>query len=112
MPISNFPQEARKFEIQAFARPKNLEELKKSHVPFSGSPIKHPYDSKKIVLVPDPYSTSTFYYEFKTKDISYMEELPSIANIDGEMVPMARIWVAKMSLGVRCIPFIIDDLKK
>ncbi len=112
MSISNFPQEAKKFEIQAFKQPSDLNELKKSHVAFTGSPVKHPHDMNKVVLVPDPYSGSTFYYEFTTGDISYLEELPSIVNMDGETVPMARLWVKKTSLGVRCIPFLVENLKQ
>ncbi len=111
MPFSNFPQETKKFEIQKFKAPGDLKDLIKSHVAFAGSPMKHPHDSEKVVLVPDPYSGCTFYFEFKTDDISYMEELPSIVNIDGETISMVRLWVKKMSLGVRCIPFLVEDLR-
>jgi len=112
MPITNFPQEAKKFEIQSHNKGrKSLEELKKTHVPFSGSPLKHPDDPEKIILVADPYSTHTFYYEFRINDISYMEELPNIVNIDDEVIPIARIWVRKKSVGVRCSPFIVEDIR-
>jgi hypothetical protein len=99
MVIKNFPQEVKKFEIEAYERPKNLKELKKTHVPFSRSPLKHPYDSKKLILVPDPYSSSPFYYEFRSDDVSFAEKLPNIANLDGETITMVRLWVRKMSGG-------------
>ena len=57
MSAPHLPQETKKFEVEAYRRPKNLKELRKTHVPFSGSPLKHPYDPEKVILVADPYST-------------------------------------------------------
>ena len=79
-------------------------------MPFSGAPLKHPYDSQKVILVIDPYSTNTFYYEFLADDISYVEELPSLVNEDGKTITMVRLWVKKMSVGLRCTPFIVQDI--
>ncbi len=107
----NFLQEVKRFEIEAYKRPKNLKELRKTHVSFSGSPIKHPYDPKKIVLVVDPYSTNTSYYEFRSQDISFVEELPSIVDLEGKTVFMARIWVKKMSVGMLCSLFLVGEAK-
>ncbi len=109
MPMPQFPQTAEKFEIQAYKRPKNFKELLKSHVAFTGSPRKHPFDTERVILVTDPYSTNTFYYEFQTVDISYLEEQPNLVNVEGETVLMARIWVKKNSIGVRSTPFIVGD---
>jgi hypothetical protein len=109
MASRNFPQQMKKFEIEACKKPEDLKELRKSHVPFSGAPHKHPYDPKKIILVPDPYSSIPFYYEFRSRDISFAEELPSIVNLDGETVKMARIWIKKMSVGLLCSPFLVED---
>ncbi len=111
MPITTLLQEAGKFEIEVYKKHKNLEALKKTHVPFSGAPLKHPDDPEKIILVADPYSTHTFYYEFIREDISCMEELPSIVNMDGESIPMARVWVKKRSVGIRCSPFLVEDIR-
>jgi hypothetical protein len=102
-------QETEKFEIEAYRRPKNVKDLKKTHVPFSGSPLKHPYDSEKVVLLGDPYSSHPFYYEFKNKDISYVEELPKVVNLEGKAMTMVRVWVKKMSLGILCSPFLVED---
>jgi hypothetical protein len=112
MAASNFPQEIKRFEIEAYKRPKNLKELRKTHVSFSGSPIQHPYDAKKIILVADPYSTNTSYYEFRNRDISFVEELPSTVDLDGKTVPMARIWVKKMSVGMLCSLFLVGEAKR
>ncbi len=109
MPSESYPQEAVKFQIQAYQKPKNIQILKKTHVSFSGTPRKHPYDKDKIILVADPFSTNTLYYEFSKDDISYLEELPSLVSLDGETITMVRIWVKKMSIGIRCSPFIVED---
>ena len=111
MPISQFPQAAEKFEIQAYKRPKNLKELLKSHVAFTGSPRKHPFDPERIILVADPYSNNAFYYEFHKSDISYLEEQPNLVNGGGQTVLMARIWVKKNSIGVRSARFIVGDTR-
>jgi len=111
MSNDKFLQKADKFEIQAYKRPKNFKNIKKTHVSFSGSPQKHPYDSEKVILVADPFSASTFYFEFKKNDITYVEELPNLVNLEGEAIPMTRIWVKKMSVGVRATPFIVEDIR-
>lgn len=99
-----------KMEIAAFKRPKNMGRLKQSHVAYTGSPRKHPYDSNKIVLLADPYSCNTYYYEFKTDDITFVEELPNIVDLNDEVVAMVRVWVKKGRIGLRCTPFWVEDL--
>ena len=111
MPITKQPQEAVKFEIQTYRRPKDRKALRSTHVAFSGSPQRHPYDRKKFVLIADPFSTQNHYYEFSKRDVSYVEEQPSIVNLDGETVNMVRIWVKKMSIGLHCSPFRVEDLE-
>jgi inorganic pyrophosphatase len=111
MPISSFLQKAERFEIQAYQRPRNVRELRKTHVPFVGSPLKHPHDSRKVVLVVDPGSANPLYIEFKGEDLSFVEEMPNLVSLDGEGIVMARIWVKKGSVGVRCIPFFVEDLR-
>ncbi|HPA13950.1 MAG TPA: inorganic pyrophosphatase Ppa [Desulfobacterales bacterium] len=109
MPITTLLKGAEKLEIEAYKKPRDLKQLGRTHVPFSGAPQKHPYDSEKIILVIDPYSSNTFYYEFRAEDISYVEELPNIVNLEGKAITMARIWVKKMSIGLRSTPFIVQD---
>ena len=112
MTFESYPQEAVKFQIQAYKKPKNISMLKDTHVAFSGSPNKHPYNSDKVILIIDPFSTNNFYYEFNKEDISYVEELPNLVNLEGETITMVRVWVKKMSLGIRCSPFIVEDTGK
>jgi len=111
MTTKNFLQEVKKFEIEAYKPPKNLKELRKTHVPFSGSPLKHPYDPKKVILIPDPYRPNPLYYEFKTNDISFAEKLSNIVNLDGETITLVRFWVKKMSVGMLCTPFLVEETK-
>lgn len=111
MPMTRFLQKARKYEIQSYDRPKDIKLLKKTHIPFSGSLFKHPYDREKLILVADPVSSNTFYYEFKTKDIAGVEELPNQVDPEGESYNISRIWVRKGSLAVRCAPFRVEDLR-
>jgi inorganic pyrophosphatase len=111
MLIKNFPQEVKKFEIEAYEKPKKLKELRKTHIPFSGSPVKHPFDPKKVILIPDPYGSNPFYYEFKSEDITYGEKLPNITNLEGETVPMVRFWVKKMSVAILCKPFRVEEIR-
>lgn len=111
MPIASLLKQAEKFEIETYQKPKDPKLLVGSHMPFSGSPHKHPYDKDKMILVVDPYYTPTFYYEFNKKDIGYIEELPNLVNLEGEVFCMVRIWVKKMSIAVRCTPFIVGDIQ-
>ena len=109
MSFESYPQEALKFQIQAYKKPKDLHVLRKTHVSFSGSPQKHPYDPSKVILIADPFSTSNLYYEFNKDDISYVEELPNLVSLDGSTIAVVRVWVKKMSVAIRCSPFIVED---
>jgi inorganic pyrophosphatase len=102
-------KESVKFELQRYKRPVTIESLKANYISFSGSPRKHPYDIDKVILVNDPYSSNHFYYEFNRDDIIYVEELPSIVNLDNETIGMVRIWVTKNSIAVRSTPFIVGN---
>ncbi|MBU8847905.1 MAG: inorganic pyrophosphatase Ppa [Desulfobacterales bacterium] len=109
MSMINFLELKEKFEIQTYKNIKNLD--KDIHIPFSGSPRKHPYDKSGVILVADPFTENTFYYEFRVEDIACAEELSSITNLKGESTPMVRIWVKKQSVAIHCTPFIVDTIK-
>lgn len=109
MPLSKILQEAQKFEILEYKKPRDKKLLTDSHVAFTGSPYKHPYDPEKVILLNDPFSTSTFYFEFKTEDISFIEELPNIVDIDGKIFTVIRVWVKKRSIAMRCTPFVVEN---
>jgi inorganic pyrophosphatase len=111
MQKTNYPQESVSFQIQAYRKPKDIRVLRTENVSFSGSPRKHPYDPEKIILVADPYSTNTFYFEFEKGDIVFVEELPSLVDMEGNTLTMIRLWIKKGSVAVRSTPFIAGDTR-
>ena len=98
-------QKAEKFEIEKYTAPKDIRTLSKTHAPYSGSPQKHPLDPDKIILIPDPYNETSPYLEFSKNDVTHVEKLANIVNMEGETVTMARIWVKVGSVAVQCTPF-------
>ena len=83
-------------------------DLEKEAVAFTAAPRKHPYDENKILLVKDPFTTDTMFYEFKIEDILQVDQMPSVGTDSGKNVKMARVWVKKGSLGMRYEPFEVD----
>ena len=110
MPTVNFLELKDKFEIQTSGEIGTFD--KTMHIPFSGSPRKHPHDITRVILIADPFSDNTFYYEFRAKDIAFAEDLPNMTNLNGESLSMVRIWVKKQSIAVRCTPFIVDSIRR
>lgn len=111
MPEKDTPKESAAFQLQAFRKPKDIRLLRLENVSFSGSPRKHPYDPDKIILVADPYSENTIFYEFSKGDVSHVEELPSVVDLEGNTYPMIRMWVKRNSLAIRSTPFITGDTR-
>ena len=111
MTLTNVLQKAEKFELQAYRRPADRRRIAETHVAYTGSPFTHPHNRDKVILVADPFSQNTFYYEFNTDDIAIAEDLPSMVNQDDESVTMVRLWVKKGALALRCTPFRVDDTR-
>lgn len=110
MPLRDLLQEGCFFALESYKKPKAGKRLRETHVAFSGSPYNHPYDSGKVLLVSDPYSSNTLYYEFRANDIAFVEELPSIVTTEGQVLLFVRIWVKKGCRALRCTPFLVDDV--
>ena len=66
MQNTSYPQETAKLEIQTYKRPKDIKALRETHISFTGSPQRHPYDAKKVILVADPYSANTRWASVST----------------------------------------------
>lgn len=111
MVIAKILESSREFEIQTYKRPEDIRQMNLTHVSFSGTPLHHPYDNEKVVLLVDPFSSNTLYYEFFSKDISYAEHLEIIVDPEGKTLNIVRIWVKKKSIGIRCTPFIVEDTR-
>lgn len=105
MTLTTFLQKADQFEIQAYRRPTDHRRIAETHIAYSGSPFKHPDNPDLVILLADPFSQNTFYYEFNVEDIALAEDLPSIVNLESESLIMVRLWVKKGALAVRCTPF-------
>ncbi len=99
------------FPVQTWHRPRDPQRLRLDCVAFSGTPRKHPFDAERVIVMVDPYSANTVYYEFEKKDIAYVEELPSLVDLEGATLPMFRLWVRKGSIGLRSTPFIVGDTR-
>jgi hypothetical protein len=79
-------------------------------ISFTGSPMSHPYDKDKFILVADPLSDHTHFLEFHKSDVAFAEELSSIST-KAETVPMTRVWINQGVIGVRYEPFIVGKTK-
>lgn len=78
-------------------------------VSFTGSARKHPYDKDKLLLISDPFSSHTVFYEFRIQDIVHYDDLPGIATDSGENLLMVKLWINKGSLGLKYEPFEVND---
>jgi len=78
-------------------------------ISFTGSARKHPYDQEKLLLISDPFSSHTVFYEFRIQDIVHYDDLPGIATDSGENLLMVKLWINKGSLGLKYEPFEVDD---
>jgi hypothetical protein len=105
MAVKNYLDTQPLFDITRY---KTHIDLEKEAVAFTGAPRMHPYDEKKILIVKDPFSNDTLFYEFKIGDILQVDEMPSLGTDSGRNVNMARVWVKKGSLGMRYEPFEVD----
>ncbi|HOV63929.1 MAG TPA: hypothetical protein PLG43_08630 [Spirochaetia bacterium] len=82
--------------------------LLKDCVPFTGSPRKHPYDDKKLILICEPLSQKAVMYEFRINDIVHVEDRPNLVTESGEAVPIVQIWIQKGKTGIQYVPFEVD----
>jgi len=110
MNIDNFLELKDNLELQKYVR--NLDFDKKNCCSFYGSPKKHPYEKNRVILVADPFSEHTFYYEFNMKNIISIEKQPSITNVEGKSVSMVRFWIKNKSVGIQCTPFKVGNITK
>ena len=106
MKVHNYLETAPLSEITRY---KSEGPAKDDCVSFSGAPRKHPHDPEKIILILDPFSSNTVFFEFRLEDIAFAEDLGRLATESGESLIMARVWVKKGSLGLKIQPFEVDE---
>ena len=112
MPIRHLLQLSASKHLQKYSAGVDRDELFARFVSFAGAPRKHPYDPNRILLVTDPFSMHTSFYEFESEDIVYAEEINTLVTPDGETVNMVRIWVRKGSIWLHCTPFLVEDTRR
>ena len=100
----------KKLELIKYDKPVDRNKLKQTYAAFSGTLRRHPHDPEKIILLAEPMSNNTNFYEFNSDDIGFAENLPNIVNTSGEDIPMVMLWIKKESVGIRCAAFIVDDV--
>jgi hypothetical protein len=103
-------QKTEKLELEKYKAPKDIRSLLKTHVPYTGSPQKHPLDPDRIILLPDPYNQKSPYLEFGRNEVTHVEKLANIVNLAGTTVSIVRIWVKKGSIAIQCTPFKVTSL--
>jgi inorganic pyrophosphatase len=81
----------------------------KNALPFAGYPRQHPSEKNKLILIYDPLGMNPSVLEFKIEDVLYVEELHSAVNLNGEGVPLVKLWVRKGAHGVIIEPFEVDE---
>ncbi len=111
MPLREFPKAIIEFAVQVYERPIDETRFYETHIAFTGTPQKHFFDPEKVVLVVDPFSFNTSYYEFYTRDISFVEELQTTVNSAGQAITIVRLWVKKQAIGVHSTPFVVADTR-
>ena len=80
-------------------------------ISFTGSPMQHPYDTSKFMLICDPLSDHTEFIEFSKSDLVFIEELPSISVKNGENIIISKIWIKIGAMALRFEPFVVAKTK-
>lgn len=83
-------------------------DINKFYTPFEGSPKKHPTDEKILVLIADPFSRRSRFYEFSIESIGTIEEIGTVSSERGENAYMIRIWIKKGMTALKTEPFIVE----
>jgi len=68
--------------------------------PYEGIPKKHPYDKNKVMLICDPFSEDTPFYEFPVSSIGRIDELDTLSSENGSTGIRVRIWIQKGTVGI------------
>lgn len=77
-------------------------------VNYFGSVRTHPYDNRKIVIVPYPYKGSQGIYEFNKEDVLYAENTSEVVNEDGDILTVMRVFIRKGAHAVNLRPFTVS----
>ncbi|MDT8446472.1 MAG: hypothetical protein RRB13_06195 [bacterium] len=91
---------------------KDPERLRREAVSYLGQIKQHKSDPAKIYLLIDPLSSSSVLVEFKTADILYAENYNTLSDAQGGSVQLIQLWVKKGAVGLRLVPFVVEDFSR
>ena len=89
------------FEIQK--RTKRFDSLEKESTPFCGALRPH-NNPNMILLLTSPLESRSEFFEFRSEDIAYAEELSSLSKPNGVTVEQVRLWIKNGSPAMRIEP--------
>ena len=84
---------------------------KENCVAFTGTPVQHPYENDKFILITNPLSEHTSFFEFHKSDVISLEDLSNILSTKGESIHMTKIWIKQGVIALRYEPFIVGKTK-
>jgi len=76
-------------------------------VAFTGSAIQHPNNKDKFILISNPLSDHTHFYEFSKADVVSIEDLSNILSKNGESIHLTKIWIKAGVIALRYEPFVV-----
>ena len=94
------------YQIEPFRG--SYEKLRNSAVMFTGSP-RTSNSQDRILLLNDPCSQHSFFYEFRTTDVLYAEEAANLSLPDGSTAARVRLWIRKGATALKIEPFHVQD---
>lgn len=89
----------------------DFDQLRKTHMSFSGSLRQHPYDVNKVILLSESHQESITYYEFDKDDIGFSEKLANIVNSKEEDLTMVTLWIKNGSVAIKSSPFFVKSVE-
>ncbi|TFH41303.1 MAG: inorganic pyrophosphatase Ppa [Chrysiogenales bacterium] len=92
-----------RFDIEKY----HTVDIRLTHRDFEGTPQKHPYDEKLLILLSDPFSNNRDYLELTLESIGKIEEIGTLTDEDGNSAIRVRVWIKKGTPAIRSKPFII-----
>lgn len=94
-----------KFTIKKYD---NIQNIKDTHSSFEGTPKQHPTDENIIILLPDPFDSKGFFYEFFIDSVGTVEDIGTIISDHGETAHKIRIWIKKGKTAIKSQPFKVE----
>ncbi|MFT6985111.1 MAG: hypothetical protein ACJAT7_000918 [Psychromonas sp.] len=78
-------------------------------VPYIGEPRLSASDPGKVFLRINPLSSHGELLEFKNEDVLFAENVETVADKEGGIFQIVKIWVRIGSIGLKLEPFSVQD---